>query len=149
MKRISGILSENRALQIAAVCYDREVIGNGWMSGSRINLNHIQRYFAIEHAGKIVSFLAYERYNPPKQLTIVGAWTHPDFRRQGLYQSLFDELVSTYKALRYHAIYSGFHRDNVASREMQKKQGRWIKKSTERYPDHHKTIFYLDEERYA
>jgi ribosomal protein S18 acetylase RimI-like enzyme len=59
-----------------------------------------------------------------KAFDISAAWTHPDYRRKGIYNSLFQTLVAIGKKEKASQIIGGFHRNNTVSAAMQKNQKR-------------------------
>ena len=144
MRMINGSVKNSKPLEVAVSLFVKEMTENGWMRYSQIdsyNSHSLQKYFAIEHNGKIVSFLVYAVRGNTNCLLIKGAWTHPRYRRRKLYNTLFQKMADVYRDLGYDAIISGFHTKNTVSRKMQENQGREI--DPVRCNDHHRTVFYL------
>jgi len=142
MKIIRGSIAANKKLVKPVSFFEKEMFENGWLRTSRIDFASAQKYFAVEANGEIISFLIFDRHHYLKTgVSILGAWTKPEYRRHHLYNKLFKYLSDTYRAKGYDAIISGFHEGNVISRAMQENQGREIKELKDN--GFHTTIFYL------
>lgn len=126
MKRVEGLIRDNTSIIQAYNNFFAGMYEKDWLSTNRLDAELIQRFIAYEVDSEIVSFLAYEGYQLSGKLEIIGAWTHPDYRRQGLYSKLFDRLKQLGKKNRYSYIRSGYHKANTISQAMQEKQGRTI-----------------------
>ena len=156
MHFVSGFISADNTLLMRAVLravslYSREMQDSGWLQyESRIiyGLRHglVQRFVAFKHDKEIVSFLAFEQHDLSLNIEIIGAWTHSDYRRNGLYDALFQKLVKLYSTKKYRKISSGFHYTNQASKQMQEKQGRII--GPLRDNGFHSSEFFLKETHY-
>jgi ribosomal protein S18 acetylase RimI-like enzyme len=124
MKILEGFLEKNPKVLAAVDVWFAEMQAGGWLTVSGI-YPQWQRYLALSDNGKIVSFMIFERAANKSMIRIKAAWTDPAYRRQGLYDTLWNELVSRYRGM-YGTIRSGFHKSNKASEAMQIKQGRKI-----------------------
>jgi hypothetical protein len=121
VKQLVGLISDLKIMK-AIEFRDQEMMANGLQRRSLIDLDITQRYYAFEQDNEIISFLAYERYLLPRNIRIIGAWTHSTYRQQGLYTKLFSRLVHEHKN-DYDRVSSGYHENNFPSAQMQKERG--------------------------
>ena len=123
MQLISGHrLNSNGVVYEAAIEWSAWMLEKRWISKNTIGA--FDSFLAFTENDRVVSFLVYNGLS--KVVNIYGAWTHPDYLRQGLYTRLFEELVKILKSKGVRRIRSGFHKENIASKKMQLKQGRRI-----------------------
>jgi GNAT superfamily N-acetyltransferase len=124
LRIVSGYLDKYPEVYATAFEWMADMVRNGYLTSVTFaKYNHFEAWMAGD---KVVCFLISEdcnAYSGGKETRIKAAWTHPDYRRRGLYARLFKRLVRVKARKRVKYLRSGYHRKNLISAEMQAKRG--------------------------
>lgn len=122
VKRIP--LKQNPRVHAAAYEWLADMIRRDWLDQATFNEYDLCEALTVD--GEVVCFIIFKDHYTLRgdlEVRIKGAWTHPAWRRKGLYKRLFERLCK--KAGRANALYirSGYHKNNLISAQMQASRG--------------------------
>lgn len=120
----TGPLSEFPGFQDAWSAFSGEMHRKGWNAGWPAHPRFA--VFGIIYNDEVISFISLAEMKD-KTVKVAGAWTHPIYRRRGIYDELYRIMVNCYRSDgNKEWLLSGYRKENIASARMQAKQGREI-----------------------
>lgn len=120
MDIVQGYLRDSEIARKAYDEFNQIMVENEWFCSPVDPLPSYQ-YVALLADGEIASIIVYvERFG--RFVEIRGALTYDQYRRQGLYTVVFNEMVRLIRD-RYDLVLSGYNKNNKVSEAMQRKRG--------------------------
>lgn len=129
MTDIGWVLTQiERAPEIKPLiqAYNNEMTENGYPTRWKNSDIFFVMFITVD--GDPVAFICHAPIEKTRCVHITGAWTKPEYRRLGVYSMLFDLFVRHYRHTgNFDNLWSGYNSKNIASANMQTKQGREVR----------------------